>query len=438
MDKIRKSALELLIETFDANGYSNRLYENHVRENKSYSETDRAFLKALYFGVMRKRIYLDFFLDKKSKKPISKTEPKILNILRLGLFQILFMDRVPDYAAVDESVSLAKEYGKKETVKFVNGLLRSLLSEDKSFFDLQVTPASKIDKISAYTSHPPWMVKRYISLYGFRKMIEILEANNQTPKVNVRINNPSAFQKTDIGKMNRFCDIGMEIETGNGDLLVSLIEDGTLTPQDQSSLITASLIKRATGRVLELSAGRGNKTGAIRKFIDSGVSIISADISMNKLKELKMLNLEQTSTICVDNLAPLPFKEKFKTIFLDAPCTNLGTIRRYPEVRFRRSEDDIAKMQKVQKQMLNNASRFVDDGGRILYAVCSFEPDEGFAVIDSFLKESNLFKLVDIKEEFPRLADGGLIDDGCFRVTPGSYGMDGFFIALVEKTKKEI
>ncbi|MBI5178065.1 MAG: hypothetical protein HZA04_02245 [Nitrospinae bacterium] len=441
MVNVRETALKLLVKTFREDAYSNYLYES-AATNRDWSQTDRAFLKALYFGVLRQMLLLDRLIGAKCRSPYRKVPDIIKMILRLGLYQILFMDRVPHSAAVSESVTLAKRYGHQGTAGLVNAILRRY-SEEKDTVKALLGQWDRQDpaQISSFTSHPLWIVERYIGEFGLEKGVGILEANNGLPPKNFRVADWRRFEQltaeTDIGiEKNLFNKLGASIEKAPRELIDKFKYENIAFPQDQSSLIASSLMDGCQGDGLELCCGRGNKTGAIAEYIDNKSFICSIDLSVNKLKVLKQQNqkhLDRIIAICSDALKPLPFRKKFGWIFLDAPCSNLGTTRRHPEIKYRKTPEAVRESAGVQSAALANAARYLAEGGRILYAVCSIEREETTGVVEQFLSSTPGFALADISAQRPDLAEAGLTDGKCLRIFPGSHGMDGFFSAIFER-----
>ncbi len=433
---MRESALKLLLKTFSRGGWSNYLFENFISSNAGLAKRDKAFLKALYFGVLRQSIFLDYFIAKRSKRKLQKLSEKILNILRLGLYQVVFMERVPPHAVVNESVNLARKHGHEGSAKFVNALMRRFCSESLENFKINVDENSKAEDVATALSHPVWMAKRYLDTYGFETAVEIMKANNKIPPQNFRVNDKLEFEKHNLRfERNRFSCIGLEIESGNAVVTTKLVKKGVISPQDQSSLVAVSLFSGFNGSLLELCAGRGNKSAALSMVLGSSSRVTSLDSSFGKLRELRLLGIKNDSPVCADASQSLPFKALFDAVFIDAPCSNMGTVRRHPEMKYRESKKAIEGKSRLQSKLLTNAAGFVDAGGLLVYAVCSFEPEESDAVIKEFLERDSSFKLLDIGKREPELAKAGLTCGSFLKVFPGYFGMDGFFAAMMEKRK---
>jgi len=433
VDKVREIALDLLLKTHGGKVFSNQLFETAVSE-KGLGERDTGFLKALYFGVLRQSFFLDHFLSERCTTPLQKLPLKIAMILRLGLYQIFFMDRVPLHASIGESVNLARKHGHKGTAGLVNAVLRRLSENRPGVEDIKIVNKGDTTEISWKRSHPEWIVKKYIADFGFEKAIEIFEANNKLPSLNYRALLPDKLASSGVlVRKNIFNDLGVEIDNASVQDIRKLMEGGVIAPQDQSSLIAVSLLSGRGGNVLELCSGRGNKTSALLKVLGKGARIISADISFNKLAAAGKGPDAASLSVCADASKPLPFKSGFENIFIDLPCSNMGVIRRHPEIKHNRALEEITKAAELQRTILKNSAEYVVKGGALVYAVCSIEKEETFEVVERFLSKDNTFEAINISALRPDLEAEGLTDGNWFRVFPGEHGMDGMFAAMLRK-----
>lgn len=439
-ENVREAALKLLLKTVREGGYSNFLYESAIFRNPEWDTRDRAFLKTLFFGVLRNLFLLDHIVQKRLKGDFTRLPEKIRFILRLGTYQIISMDKVPAKAAISESINLSKKYGHAGTAKLVTAVLNRISREKDEICNLMESETSNnIDDLSVRYSIPDHIISKCIDNYGYELAAKTFKAFNEIPPQNYRV--------ADWGRLKSECEkLNIEIEknlyTSNGvDLsgaeyknIEKLKYDGLIASQDQSSIMAVELLTGLGGAGLELCCGRGNKSQLVGKVVENSRFHIAADISVKKLVELKRRNLPKTFPICFDAKEGFPFRCNFDWIFLDAPCTNLGTVRRHPEIKYRKSPAAILAAAEAQALFLKNAAKQLNRGGKLLYSVCSFEPEETFEVITPFLRNNGGFELIDIGRMRPDLADAGLISGGCLRIFPGQHGMDGFFAAMVQKT----
>ncbi|MBI3793477.1 MAG: hypothetical protein HY280_01960 [Nitrospinae bacterium] len=439
---VRTAALKLLQRTYKEEGFSNYLYESSVENNREWSDADRHFLKALYFGVLRQTIFLDHVISTLYDKDASKIPETIRIILQIGLYQIISMDKVPDYAAINESVKMTKKFGHQGTAGLVNALLRKATREMDSIKSrLNISKYTAISMISTATSHPDWLVNKYLAEFGTETTIQLLLGNNEVPPGNFRVRDWENLKKehavTNLTiEKNLFNRFGVSFGDTPNDTIEFLKFKNLIASQDQSSLVAVSLLEGAEGKILELCCGRGNKTDVMVNYLNNKAIILSTDHSINKIRILKA-NLRKTSSRCLpvvcDILSPLPFIEIFEYIFLDAPCSGLGVIRRHPEIRYRLSNEKINELGEIQLKGLTNASKCLKKGGKIIYCVCTFEREETTDVISKFLSSNLGFTKLDIGTIRPDLLSAGLINEGFLRILPGVHGMDGFFAAMLTK-----
>ena len=268
------------------------------------------------------------------------------------------------------------------------------------------------------------------------KGLEILKRNNEIPPQNFRVREKDRLETAAAShglelEKNRFASLGVELKGGGSKPALDLLRDGVIAPQDQSSLIAASLMKDLKGRILELCCGRGNKSEAMLEYIGDKAVLVNGDRSASKLMELKKLDKKRLNPVCLDITEKPPFSVKFDAVFLDAPCSNLGTVRRHPEIKYRRTPEQIARFAEFQQNALLAASEFASAGGRLVYAVCSIEPEETTGVIEWFMRKICGCSLVDMGGLRPDLKSAGLTHAEFLRILPGTHGMDGFFAAIL-------
>jgi len=440
--RTREAAVKLLVKTLNG-GYSNYLFESFIKKNPGISQNDTGFLKALYLGVVRKLLLLDRLIGERCSSPYEKLPEMIKMVLRVGLYQLLFMESVPPRAAVHESVELAKKYGHRGTAKLVNAILRKADRERKELIGWMIRAEDgSVNEIADVTSHPVWLVERYIQNFGREKGLEVLKHNNEIPPQNFRVRKKDELESgaAEHGlelERNRFNNLGVELKGGGSKPALDLLRDGVIAPQDQSSLIAVSLMKDLKGRILELCCGRGNKSEAMLEYIDDKAVIVNGDHSASRLMEFKNLGRQRLNPVCFDITAKPPFNVEFDAIFLDAPCSNLGTVRRHPEIKYRRTPEQIALFAEFQLNALLAASELLAEGGLLVYAVCSIEPEETNCVIECFMEKTEGFALDDVGERHTALKSGGLTDGKFLRILPGTHGMDGFFAAILRISPHE-
>lgn len=385
---------------------------------------DKGLCHELTLGVLRRKLYLDAIIDRLSNNRSLDVEVRIA--LQIGLYQLVFLDRVPPHSAINESVELVSRAKKTSAKSFVNALLRKFQREP-----IELKYSNETERISISTSHPRWLVERWIRQFGIDEAAALCEANNRTPPLVFRfINNDEkntehtlsseGVQKSDFVH-------GCFRAAAMSKSLTDLAKGNRIYFQDEGSqLVARAVIAEGGTRVLDICAAPGGKTTMIagdkEKFVVAGDvhSSRAARLAENCAKH----NALNVSIIRYDAETALPFKnESFDVVFVDAPCTGTGTIRHNPEIRYSVAEKDFNELSGKQLRILNNASELTAPGGSLIYSTCSLEEDENEAVCEKFLAENTEFEIagLDISERF-RTADGYA------RIFPQRDDMDGFFI----------
>ncbi len=430
MTKTRISAVACLIEILNQGVRPKKTLEQF---SESLDRRDRAFLMEIVYGVLRNLYALDAIIGKFINNT-NKLGNETTNNLRIALYQMLFM-RVPGYAVVNESVEIEKPGGKPS---LVNAVLRNIIRQ-KDKTALPLVYSDIIDDISINTSHQKWMVKRWLSRFGMQECRMLAEANNSMPGLVLRTNTLRttreellrAFADNNIrAEAARFSPVGIVIggETTYQDLSSYY---GLFAAQDEASQLISYLLAPQKGeRILDACAAPGGKTGHIAHIMANEGQIIAVEKDpkrMRKLEEnLSVLGVSSAEAVRAD-IRELRDLGTFDRILLDAPCSSTGVIRRNPDVKYRHALKDIVEFGKKQSSLLNAVAPLLRRGGRIVYSVCSMEPEEGEKVIRDFLKTTDEFRIIDADQEFIR----PFLTDGFFRTFPHRHKMDGFFGAIL-------
>jgi 16S rRNA (cytosine967-C5)-methyltransferase len=394
---------------------------------------DRAFAMELLFGVLRYLFKIDYVLRQFMHRPDKTLNPWVKNILRIGTYQILFMDRVPESAAVNESVNLLYTYGPKNMSGFINGLLRSVIRKKET---ITWPPPDKdpVTYISTITSHPQWLVRRWVEREGFDRALKLSEANNVLPTLFLRINTlkidrDSACEllkeKGIDCKATRYSPHGIEI--GGKGTFQEVPEELKVffQPQDEASqLISLLLDPRPGHRVIDACAAPGVKSTHIAQLMNNTGEILAVDISPERMNLLKENSKRWGCTIIntrVDEITRAPLWRECDRVLLDAPCSALGVIKRNPDIKIKRRESNLKEFHENQVRMLEKLKDSLRPGGVLLYSVCSTMEEETTQVIDIFLKKNKNF----IKKNIEEFSD--LCHNGFLLTSPLHHNMDGFF-----------
>lgn len=386
----------LVLNRVSAGAYPESLIERHL---PSLDERDRGLCTELVYGVLRWQIRLDWIIDGFSKIKSGKLEHTVLNALRLGAYQLLFLSKIPPSAAINSSVDLIKREGQKKA-GFVNAVLRNIDRQRGSIKYPSEKDAAR--HISVFYSHPEWLVKRWIERYGVEETGRICKADQQVPPVVLRVNTLLTTREKLINELgHEGYEAAPARYSPDGVVLVSR---GRLNPddprfyiQDEASQLVSLLLSPKPGeRVLDACSAPGGKTTHLAQLMKNKGEIYALDRYQARLRTVRKtasrLGIDIIKTIAADAAEPLPFDTQFDAILIDAPCSGLGVLRRSPDIKLHRKESDIAELSKLQKRILANVSGYLKPGGRLVYSTCTLEPEETDEVVSEFLRENPRFE----------------------------------------------
>lgn len=434
---VRKIALGLLDTISRKQTYSNLLLNKTIHRYQLESR-DAAFLTELVYGTLQRQQTLDFYLQPFVKR---KIDDWVQQLLRLTMYQLVFLDKVPEHAAIFEAVEIAKDKGHKGIASFVNGVLRSV--QRKGVPSLE-TIKNPIERVAVETSHPQWLVARWVEQFGMeqtKKMcLENLMVPHQTARVNLKkITRECCLEKLEqegfLVKKSVLVPEGIQCLKGNLAHSKSF-EEGLFTIQDESSMLVAHAF-RFVGeeRVLDACAAPGGKTTHIAEKLTENGQVVALDIHEHKVKLLKQqaerLGHRNILVKAMDsNNAREHFSDSsFDSVLLDAPCSGLGVLKRKPDIKYQKQPSDLEKLQHVQLKLLRHVAPLVKEDGQLVYSTCTVNKNENEDVVASFLAENSSFELdIDFKERMPEAVQP-LIFDGKLQILPHYFGTDGFFIA---------
>ncbi len=444
-ENARAAALLTLLD-LETNRYPAEALDEYGSEyGAGLNRRDRALARALVFGVLRHRGRLDWILGHFLKKPEKPLDAAVRNILRLGLFQLTLLDRIPASAAVNESVNLAREYGPPGSQNLVNGVLRAV-TRAENLPDPEKADLPAIKKMALIESHPEWLVKRWADQLGFEETAELLRANNQIPPLSLRVNSARVSRerlaallknRIDLVRPTVYAPEGLLIHGPTG-LVMDLpgYDEGYFSVQDEASQLISFLARPGPGeRVLDACAGRGGKT--LHLLSMNNGDIWALDIDLNRLSmitpEAKRLGLGPVKAVRGDLVAP-PFRpEFFQVVLVDAPCSNLGVIRRRPDLKWLKSASEPHRMAAIQIRLLKAAASLVAPRGRLVYAVCTNLPEETRDCVEAFRQENKRFRQVSAKTFLPPSAHPLVETDGSLQTWPHKHQTDAFFAAVFKK-----
>lgn len=439
----RKTAFEILLRVDAGRGFAAELLQEP--RVSSLSEVDRRLATEIVMGVLRWRGELDYRLEQASGKPVSSLDAEVAMAMRVGLYQIMFLERIPSSAAVNESVELTKRARKGSAAGLVNAVLRK--SSARRLRTGKLVGEQDAEAIeSARRSMPPWLLTRWEENYGVPAASSLARISTEAPQVTLRV--PAHLG--DVGEIARKLENhGVKTRPGRyapralvveaNEQATSTVADalGLLIQDEASQLVTELLGARPGQRVLDLCAAPGVKTARLADALKPGI-LVACDISRRRLRAMARflprmtVRADAIALVRLDASRPLPFRTPFDRILLDAPCSGTGTLARHPEIKWRLMPQDLDRLSEVQSRLLRNALERLAPGGRLVYATCSVEPEENERVVEAALSVVQRCHLVgrqELSEEFPKLAP--LFDArGFLRTRPDVHGLDGFFAAV--------
>lgn len=429
MDKARDAALKIIYDTLENDSFLNIAYKN-VTKAENFSGKDAAFIKELAFGTVSNKITIDYYLSHFIKSK-SKVSPYVLNILRLGVYQLKFTDKIPPSAAVNESVKLCEKYAHPSQKGFVNAVLRNVERAEKIEFP------DKNDKsyLSIKYSFTPSMTGALVKAYGKEFTEELMASLNKSPKLSVRVNILKISRDELIDKLSQKgieCEINEQTPCGiflkNIGSLEALDEykDGLFTVQDTASQIASLTLNPKSGDlVMDLCASPGGKTTHLAELMGNKGEILAYDLYEKRLMSVddnaKRLGISIIKTEARDSSSVInEMIGKADKVLLDAPCSGWGVIRRKPDIKYKSEKTDYKELNLVQKALINTASKYLKAGGEMVYSTCTLNIGENERIVNSFLEENPDFTLLEKKTYFPNVD-----------------GTDGFFISKLRKKKEE-
>ena len=446
MDKTdREISFNILNDIYIKNSFSNIIINQQLK-----NETDARkenFVREIVYGVLENYIFIDYIISKASNIKMKKIHPKILIVLRIGIYQLLFMDSIPSRAAINESVNLAKKHGHSGSIGFVNGVLRNIDRNKEKF--MTIAEEDDITRISIKYSHPKWMVKGWVEEHGLEFTEKLCKANNETPKLNIRVNT----LKTNKNKLRKSLEnYGLIVENGKYAIDSLIIENpskiteleefknGHFFIQDESSTLVGQIIDpKAGSTIIDLCSAPGGKATHLAEKMNNIGRIICKDIFEHKIRLIdensKRLGIKIIEAGISDALEKdYSLINKGDYVLVDAPCSGLGLIRRKPEIKMNKKEEYIEDLSKIQMTILKNAKAYVKPGGILVYSTCTIEKEENINLIQKFLKKNPEFKLIGIRDKMKNTKDlEESLDRGYIQLYPHIHNTDGFFISKMIK-----
>lgn len=435
---VRDAAFSILWAVENKQAYSNLLLHQTI-ESYGISAKNRGLLTEITYGTLQHQMTLDYYLEPYLK---GKIEPWVKTLLRMSLYQIVYLDRIPSHAVVHEAVEIAKRRGHGGVASLVNGVLRSVQRSGVRSFN---TIADPIEKISIETSHPAWMIKRWAEQFGLEKTREMALENNKIPSQTVRVNTVRATVEEAIEMLE---SEGLEavpskiipeclVVTGGQPARTATFEKGFITIQDESSMLPSYALQLEPGmKVLDMCAAPGGKSTHIAEKLNNEGVLYSMDLHPHKVKLIKesadRLGHTVIETDVGDGKKSVERfgKEQFDRVLVDAPCSGLGVIKRKPDIKYTKKEEDFSRLQEIQIELLDQAAQLLKPDGILVYSTCTVDNMENRGTAERFLKEHPDMEKIQVS--LPEAL--GIKHTGFVQVFPQDFGSDGFFIAAFRKS----
>lgn len=438
----REIAYKVLLDIEKNNNYSNMAINKYFKDVK-LSNQDRGLATEIIYGVIENKYYIDYMIDKLSKVKTNKMEIYVKTLLRMGVYQIMLLNSISDYAAVNETVNLAKKKNSKVS-GFINGILRNVIRQKEEIG--KVKTKDDIEYLAIKYSYDKWMIKNWIAHFGKEFTEELVEANNERPNIYLRTNTLKitrgelieklAEQNIKAEKVN-VVEEAIKVEHLKDIENNKLYKEGLFTVQDISSMLVGKVMNpKENSLILDVCSAPGGKTTHMATLMNNTGQVVSRDIYDHKLKLIKA----SANRLGLTNIDAQEFDgmkldresiAKFDYVLADVPCSGLGIIRRKPEIKYKEKEE-FRELPPIQKKILENAAKYVKVGGTLIYSTCTIQDNENINVVNEFLQKYKNFELAPIKEVNVDLNNQ---EKGYMKIYPNVHDMDGFFISKLIRVR---
>jgi len=448
VDLPRETALKILYDIDQKRAYSN-IAVNKYLEGSELRDVDRAFVTDLVYGTVKWKLTIDWIIGQFSSVKIRKISPWILNILRMGIYQLLYMDRVPESAACNESVNLSKRYGHRASSGYVNAVLRNV-ARNREKIKYPDKEKELLGYLSIKYSHPEWLVEKWLKLYGNEFTESLLAGNNEVPDFTVRVNTLKISREQLLEELRQE---GIEADEGTylkeavvikNPSSVSRLETfkkGHFQVQDESSMLVSRILDPQPGElIMDVCSAPGGKATHIAELMNDKGAVIARDIHEHKVKlieeAVERLGLSIVKAEIFDaSVTDHRYLRKADRVLIDAPCTGFGIIRKKPDIKWARNLEDMDEITGLQSKIIRSSSAYVKPGGVLVYSTCTINPRENEGIVEDFIRSNSDFELEDISMMLPEKLQRAEASKGWMQLYPNKDGTDGFFIARMKRMK---
>lgn len=443
IDLVRETALKILYDINENNAYSNISVNKHLESGK-LREIDRAFVTDLVYGTVKWLLEIDYIISKYSSVKMKKLSPWIINILRLGIYQLLHTDKIPVSAACNTSVDLAKRYGHQASSRFVNAVLRNVA---KNIDNLPYPDkANAADYFSIVYSHPKWMVEKWISLFGIEFTEALLKSNNEVPDFTIRVNTLKTVRNELIQALHKegiktrkwkYVEEAVVLENPSSITRLKAFKNGLFQVQDESSMLASRVLDPKEGElIIDVCSAPGGKATHMAQLMNNKGTIVARDVHPHKL----MLIDNAAARLGIDIIKTENFDSsqldekmigKADKVLVDVPCSGLGIIRKKPDIKYSKNLSEIDEIVGLQRKILYNAAQYLKVGGCLVYSTCTIAPEENMDNVLAFLSENNMFQLIGFEKLLPENLKISSSREGYIQLYPNINQTDGFFISKI-------
>jgi 16S rRNA (cytosine967-C5)-methyltransferase len=443
---VRQLASEILLKVDARKAYADILLDHSLRDPE-VSARDRALLTELVYGTLRWRGKIDARLNLYFRRSLDNSDPFIRNLLRVAFYQLLFLDRIPDYAAVNEAVQLAKAHGGNKVAGFVNAVLRNFLREKDRTAELQPTNDWQAALANEH-SHPQWLINKWLDYFGRKETEALMRANNEMAPLVLRVNSCKSSREAMLALLlrsgvsaaaTRWSPVGIWVKSRSAVDQLPGFQEGLFQVQGEASQLVSYLLSPQKGeRILDACAAPGGKATHIAELMADTGEVIALDKLEKRIGKIRenaaRLGLASLRAAKADIRHPLPpeLRGPYDRILVDAPCSALGTLRSHPEIKWHRNQSDIKRLVHLQKHIIDQVAHYLKPGGVVVYSSCTLTKDENEAVVEDFLEHHKEFVLDDAAAYLSGKASS-LVRGSYFMALPHRHDTDGFFASRMRK-----
>lgn len=436
----RKVAVDIINDVLYKNSYSNLSLNSNLKKN-NFQIKDRALITEIVYGTLKYKYTIDIILSSFLREGIDSVDKFVLTLLRISIYQFKYLDKVPNFAVVNEAVEICKKYNTIKNSKLVNGVLRNYLRRGEPELKFK----NEKERLAYEFSYNPWMVELFLKQYGKENCLKILKGLNERPVVTVRVNSLLGDYEEVLESLisceyeameGEICPEAIKIKKGSSIEDNRLFKEGYITVQDESAMLVSTLMELKEGlKVIDTCSAPGGKTTHMAELMGNKGEVLAFDIYEHKLKLIEDnakrlgINIIETKLKNAEELY-VELIERADRVLTDVPCSGLGIIRKKPEIKWNKLENQLKKLHSIQSKILNNSSQYVKKGGYLIYSTCTLNKQENEKIINEFLEKNKDFNIEKIY--LGKVENIIYHEEGYITILPNKH-MDGFFMCKIKR-----